>query len=424
MAFDTGYGLSALFRSATGGALKGQQQAEEKRRYESQFEAQQKRQKAADFNNALKTAVLLSPESRDSFLDQRLGVGHGVKIREDPKQEGVVSAVLPNGLVIKGPKTASAKIYGAAAQDPTLLSDPQKKGAFLQQAIAQGVSFEEAKQEKAAGAAPTTKQKEYEMARGQGYKGSFMDYQKALKTKPASVNVSVGGNRKAELQLLKMQYELNRMQQEYAQKQLTNPLEAEKLKAGIAKTQVERDKLQFEQESKALKQQLSFKKELRSLSSSKAQASLVLDHIKEARRLAEDEFFATGYAGAATKKLKGPARALENKLKSIRASAVIDAMLQLKRESATGATGFGALSEKELLVLQDRISTLDPLSPDFLQQLELIEDSYQRVISVLEGQIPEIQALMTREQPGQQQQPADVTQMSDDDLFKIANEGN
>ena len=76
----------------------------------------------------------------------------------------------------------------------------------------------------------------------------------------------------------------------------------------------------------------------------------------------------------------GKIRSLVNQLGS---PIAIDALTRLKESSKTGASGFGALSEKELTLLIDQLGRLDPdtTSPDIFRTNVLrIRDLYQRTI--------------------------------------------
>ena len=56
----------------------------------------------------------------------------------------------------------------------------------------------------------------------------------------------------------------------------------------------------------------------------------------------------------------------------LRARLVIDLLGKLKAQSRTGATGFGALSEKELKILMDSASKLDPGQSEDVFTAELV----------------------------------------------------
>lgn len=68
------------------------------------------------------------------------------------------------------------------------------------------------------------------------------------------------------------------------------------------------------------------------------------------------------------------ARAQDNLVKTITAGKVIDTIAEMKQQSKTGATGFGALNGRELDQLEAKARRLDPQSPTFEADLKYIED--------------------------------------------------
>jgi hypothetical protein len=70
----------------------------------------------------------------------------------------------------------------------------------------------------------------------------------------------------------------------------------------------------------------------------------------------------TGLTGsvAARANPQGTTAEKYRKLETLKSMIAIDKMIEMKKNSPTGSTGFGALSEKELAVLQNAIGNLDP----------------------------------------------------------------
>lgn len=68
------------------------------------------------------------------------------------------------------------------------------------------------------------------------------------------------------------------------------------------------------------------------------------------------------------------ARAQDNLVRTITAGKVIDTIAEMKQQSKTGATGFGALNGRELDQLEAKARRLDPQSPTFEADLKYIED--------------------------------------------------
>lgn len=65
-------------------------------------------------------------------------------------------------------------------------------------------------------------------------------------------------------------------------------------------------------------------------------------------------------------------KALANIVGTLQADKVLGTLRDLKSQSATGATGFGALSEKELDLIIKDITALDPTDKNFKGQLDLV----------------------------------------------------
>ncbi|MGV1037937.1 MAG: hypothetical protein ACOYD0_13065 [Candidatus Nanopelagicales bacterium] len=76
------------------------------------------------------------------------------------------------------------------------------------------------------------------------------------------------------------------------------------------------------------------------------------------------------------------ARDAQATIDQLRSRLVVDLMGEMKAQSKTGATGFGALSEKELKVLQDSAGKLDPSQSEaaFAKELKRIRSMVVKVI--------------------------------------------
>jgi len=79
-------------------------------------------------------------------------------------------------------------------------------------------------------------------------------------------------------------------------------------------------------------------------------------------------------------------KALKNLVASLNSEKVISTMMELKNQSRTGATGFGALSEKELDLLLAKTRQLDPTSKTFKADLKFVTDEWRRVKGLLRSQ--------------------------------------
>jgi hypothetical protein len=57
----------------------------------------------------------------------------------------------------------------------------------------------------------------------------------------------------------------------------------------------------------------------------------------------------------------------------------IGTLEELKSQSRTGATGFGALSEKELTLLLNKTRALDPTDKMFKENLQVVMDGWSKI---------------------------------------------
>jgi len=82
------------------------------------------------------------------------------------------------------------------------------------------------------------------------------------------------------------------------------------------------------------------------------------------------QFMSTGMTGKAASFWKGSeADAQEADFAFLKSNVALKAMMELKAQSSTGATGFGALNTEELKVLTNRFATLDPFTkPEIIRE--------------------------------------------------------
>jgi len=73
------------------------------------------------------------------------------------------------------------------------------------------------------------------------------------------------------------------------------------------------------------------------------------------------------------------AKALNNLVSSLNSEKAIGTLEELKSQSRTGATGFGALSEKELALLLNKTRALDPTDKLFKENLGVVMDGWSKV---------------------------------------------
>lgn len=128
--------------------------------------------------------------------------------------------------------------------------------------------------------------------------------------------------------------------------------------------------------------------------STKARADLGLDEVLKA--LANAKSNVSGWsAGLPGQFLQGwggtQARDLSGDLSTIGSALTVDKLKEMKAQSSTGASGMGALSEKEGALLRDSVASLDQFqSPEKVKQsLEAIELHYRRLRAIQDGQNPD-----------------------------------
>ena len=78
-------------------------------------------------------------------------------------------------------------------------------------------------------------------------------------------------------------------------------------------------------------------------------------------------------------------KSVANAVKTIEASVAFDKLEDMRKSSKLGASGLGALSEKELDLLKADIASLDPTSRDFKRNLMKVRKRYQRIIEIEHG---------------------------------------
>ena len=69
---------------------------------------------------------------------------------------------------------------------------------------------------------------------------------------------------------------------------------------------------------------------------------------------------------------------------TIIAKLVTETLADLKSQSATGATGFGALNEAELQIIKDQITNLNPSDPNYDKRLLALRDRWTNAIALID----------------------------------------
>ena len=221
-----------------------------------------------------------------------------------------------------------------------------------------------------AGPDPTSGMREYEMAKAQGYQGSFMDYQTAVRQAGATnVTMNTGDSKfgpiSADHQLI--------MGPDGPTMQVVPGSATEKKQQA---------------ESEAAERQSAAEMESRA---DKA------DTMLSATKGIKDEI--TNSTMPATGTMSQPLGVFSNtaagKVRSyvgtLQSGVALGAMMRLKEASSTGSTGFGAMNEKELQILIDDIGALNPDTTDekiFLETVDRIERQWKRVVTDVRKTVP------------------------------------
>jgi len=194
----------------------------------------------------------------------------------------------------------------------------------------------------------TSNQKDYLLAKKEGFEGSYMDYRKALGADPAQ------------------------------------DLEMQKLKLQIADiNQRHADRL----EDKRIKKELSTKKD----KSLVANIDNIVEQIDKASDVALNSLTATGIPGAVTQIVPGsPSYNLRRSLDTIKANIGFDKLQQMRDASPTGGA-LGQVSEREINFLQSTIAALDPNMGDkeLAEGLKKVRKHYMNWKKTLIGEMPD-----------------------------------
>jgi len=141
-------------------------------------------------------------------------------------------------------------------------------------------------------------------------------------------------------------------------------------------------KMQDEQAAEAEKQRLMET----GIADSIYQMKSVVDAAKRAKALS-NEWFATGLGSRAASQFSGTSAADVNALlNTIGANTAFDRLQKMRNDSPTGGA-LGQVTEKELQLLRDSITSLEQSQSDvqFQQSMDKVIENYQRVIDRLEG---------------------------------------
>lgn len=140
------------------------------------------------------------------------------------------------------------------------------------------------------------------------------------------------------------------------------------------------NKSQWEQARDIVAPELSetFQKERKMYDTNASHARSALERIGEIERLLYGDSMQpmVGFAGTIAAKLGGTdAKTMQRYLENLQANLVMNTLAELKGQSRTGATGFGALSEKELELIKAAKTALsqDMNYDDFVRELGVLK---------------------------------------------------
>lgn len=216
---------------------------------------------------------------------------------------------------------------------------------------------------------PTSGIREYEYARGQGYQGSFQDFQQDLK-KAGATTVNVGGGAPG---LGKLSTDYGYVMDPQTGQPVIDPA------TGLPKASaIPGSPAAMEQENVARARQA--QKEMKSRT-----GNVVLEDIQRAKQIINNDGMigSTGLIGGALQNVPGTdAYALQSKLKTIKANAGFDKLQQMRDASPTGGA-LGQVSEREIAFLQAAIGDLEQSQDkeSLLYNLDRVERIYDEIIN-------------------------------------------
>jgi hypothetical protein len=149
-------------------------------------------------------------------------------------------------------------------------------------------------------------------------------------------------------------------------------LQAQLLQAQVDQKQL---KLEADREKTATEKTQAVSK----LSSTESGLDTALNTAEKALKLAPNSL-----AGGVTQAVSASipwtdAKALNNLVSSLNSEKAIGTLEELKSQSRTGATGFGALSEKELTLILNKTRALDPTDKLFKENLSVVMDGWNKI---------------------------------------------
>ena len=159
-------------------------------------------------------------------------------------------------------------------------------------------------------------------------------------------------------------------------------------KAGVITTPLSEEKAAQAEEAR--------RGRLSSLESGAAQLQVTLDTIEQTKGLVGNK--TTGFGSYLSGIPTTQAMTLADNTEQIKASVALTKLMEMKKESKTGASGLGALNIKELETIQSILGKLNPKSANYAKDLAQIEAFFVRARKAMDEEVR-----LTREGPAQKQ---------------------
>jgi hypothetical protein len=159
-------------------------------------------------------------------------------------------------------------------------------------------------------------------------------------------------------------------------------------KAGVITTPLSEEKAAQAEEAR--------RGRLSSLESGAAQLQVTLDTIEQTKSLISNK--TTGFGSYLSGIPTTQAMTLADNTEQIKASVALTKLMEMKKESKTGASGLGALNIKELETIQSILGKLNPKSANYAKDLAQIEAFFVRARKAMDEEVR-----LTREGPAQKQ---------------------
>jgi hypothetical protein len=149
------------------------------------------------------------------------------------------------------------------------------------------------------------------------------------------------------------------------------------LQAQLLQTQIEQKQLKLEADRE--KSTTEKTQAVSKLSSTESNIDTALNTAEKALKLAPNSLVGGINQAVSASIPWTDSKALNNLVGSLNSEKAIGTLEELKSQSRTGATGFGALSEKELALILNKTRALDPTDKMFKENLGVVMDGWSKI---------------------------------------------